>query len=266
LSRGDAALVAVLAALSTGACRRKHIAVSSVPQLPYPACGSGELPTGEVLAEGHLRSGDFSVEHLVNERFSLRRRDCLNTVTVRQEWPLGVADVEVVYDAAWLPLRAWKRMTVPGARGPDGGADIRRYELRTPTITITRLHGGARTYEVLRGDRPTVVLGPGRGLVTAWIQRAHLRVGGRVREVALDMREALEVVRQVTLRREPDQYVTEYGRALRVYTVYGRESVFADERDVVVGDLAGLRADAVLRTPEPPPLPLYGAPDPVNTP
>jgi hypothetical protein len=266
LSRGGATVVALLAALSTGACRRKHIPVSSVPQLPYPSCGEGALPVGEVIAEGHLRAGEFSVEHLVNERFTLRHRGCLNVVTVRQEWPLGVADVEVVYDDAWLPLRAWKRMTVPGARGPDGGADIRRYELRTPGITITRLHGGQRTYEMLRGDRPTVVLGPGRGLVTAWIRRAHLPVGGRVREVVLDMREALEVVRQVTLRREPDQYVAEYGRALRVYTVYGRESVFADEHDVVVGDLAGLRAHEVLRTPEPPPLPLYGAPDPVNTP
>lgn len=259
-------LVALVAALLSPACRRKHLPVSSVPQLPYPQCGAAPLPAGEVIAEGHLRSGPFSVEQLVNERFSLRQRDCLYTVTVRQEWPRGIADVEVVYDRAWQPLRAWRRLTVPGAPRPDGMADIRRYELRTPTITVTRLHNGARSYEVLRGDRPTVVLGPGRGLITAWIRRAHLGVGDRVREVALDIRGALETVRPVVLRREPDQYMAEYGRTLRVYTVYGRESVFADEHDVVVGDVAGLRQDAVLRTPAPPALPLYGAPDPVNTP
>lgn len=266
MSRGGASLVALLAALLAGACRRKHVPVGSVPQLRYPDCGRGPLPEGELLAEGHLRSGPFSVEQLITERFALRRRDCLHTVTVRQEWPLNVADLEVVYDSSWLPLRAWKRMTLPGVRRADGMADIRRYELRTPSITITRLHYGVRSYEVLRGERPTVVLGPGRGLLTAWIRRAHLAVGGRVREVALDIREPIEAVRQVTLRREPDQRVAEYGRALRVYTVYGRESVFADERDVVVGDLAGLRQDAVLRTPAPPALPRYGAPDPVHTP
>jgi hypothetical protein len=266
LSPGGLRLAALLAALLAPACRRKHLPVSSVPQLPYPQCGPGALPVGDVLAEGHLRSGPFSVEQLIDEHFSLRQRDCLLVLTVRQEWPLGVADVEVVYDRSWLPLRAWKRMTLPGVRRADGMADIRRYELRTPSITITRLSNGARSYEILRGDRPTVVLGPGRGLLTAWIRRAHLGVGGRVREVALDIREALEVVRPVTLRREPDQYMAEYGRSLRVYTVYGRESVFVDEHDVVVGDLAGLRQDAVLHTPAPPPLPLYGAPDPVNTP
>ncbi len=267
MSRGGAALVALLAAaLLSGGCRRKHIPVSSVPQIPYPSCGRDPLPEGEVLAEGYLRSGEFSVERLISERFTLRRRDCLHTVTVRQEWPLNVADVEVVYDDQWVPLRAWKRMTLPGVHRTDGMADIRRYELRTPAIALTKLSNGVRTYELLRGERPTVVLGPGRGLITAWIRRAHLGVGGRVREVALDIRESLEVVRQVTLRREPDQYVAEYGRALRVYTVYGRESVFADEHDVVVGDLAGLRANAVLRTPAPPPLPLYGTPDPVHTP
>lgn len=266
MSRRGAALVALLAALASAGCRRKHIPVSSVPQLPYPQCGHGALPPGEVLAEGRLRSGDFSVEQLIREHFTLRRRDCLYTMTVRQEWPLNVSDVEVVYDASWLPLRAWKRMTLPGVHRSDGLADIRRYELRTPTITITRSSNGVRSYEELRGERPTVVLGPGRGLLTAWIRRAHLSVGGRVREVALDVRESLEVVRAVTLRREPDQYMAEYGRSLRVYTVYGRESVFADDQDVVVGDVAGLRADAVLRTPAPPPLPLYGEPDPVNTP
>ena len=133
-------------------------------------------------------------------------------------------------------------------------------------VTVSVAVGAFKFTAIAFGARTWREGGPGRGLITAWIRRAHLPVGGRVREVVLDIRESLEVVRQVTLRREPDQYVAEYGRALRVYTVYGRESVFADEHDTVVGDLAGLRADAVLRTPAPPALPLYGAPDPVNTP
>jgi hypothetical protein len=53
---------------------------------------------------------------------------------------------------------------------------------------------------------------------------------------------------------------------VRVYTIYGRESVFADESDAVLGDLAGLRPHEFAGTPEPPPMPMYGTPDPVHTP
>ncbi len=235
-----------------------------MPVLAYPTCGDAPLPDGEVLASEFLRAGMYSVERLLTERYSLRRRDCLYTLTVRQESPLAT-DVEVVYDRNLVPLRVWKRLTFPGGRS-GSVADIRRYELRTPEVTITRAYQNVRSYEILRGDRPTVVLGPGRGLLTAWLRRAHLGVGERVREVVLDMRDPVEVIRLATLRREPDQYVPEYRRTLRVYTYYGRESVFADERDSVVGDLAGLRLDAVVTTPAPPPQPMYAEPDPVHTP
>jgi hypothetical protein len=53
---------------------------------------------------------------------------------------------------------------------------------------------------------------------------------------------------------------------VRVYTFYGRESVFVDERGMVVGDLMGLRADRAVKAPPPPALPMYGTPDPVGTP
>lgn len=250
--------------LLASACRRKHVAVDHVPQLPYPSCGDAPLPDGEVLAEGYLRAGPYSVEHQLTERFSLRHRACLYTLTVHEESPL-VTDVEVVYDERLVPLRAWKRHSIPTSRG-GSVADTRRYELRTPEVTITRSMGRTRSYEILRGDRPTVVLGPGRGLLTAWLRRAHLGVGERVREVVLDVREPVEVIRLATLRREPDQRVEGFARPLRVYTFYGRESVFADESDAVVGDLAGLRSDSVLTSPAPPPQPTYGAPDPVHTP
>ena len=53
---------------------------------------------------------------------------------------------------------------------------------------------------------------------------------------------------------------------MRVYTFFGRETVFADEHDVVIGDLAGMRPSDSLTTPEPDALPEYGGPDPVHTP
>ncbi len=31
------------------------------------------------------------------------------------------------------------------------------------------------------------------------------------------------------------------GRTVRVYTFFGKETVFADDNDVVIGDLAGMR-------------------------
>jgi hypothetical protein len=80
--------------------------VDSVPEIPYPSCGGGALPAGEVIAEGRLRPGPTSLEKSVVERFDVRRRACLVVATVRQEWPLSAADVEVVGDAATAALAA----------------------------------------------------------------------------------------------------------------------------------------------------------------
>ena len=75
-----------------------------------------------------------------------------------------------------------------------------------------------------------------------WIKRARLAPGEKVRELVLDIR-ALEKIELVTLLREPDMDHEELGR-VRVYTFYGRETVFADEQDRIVGDLAGMRRGA----------------------
>jgi len=267
MHRRLAALALALALAALAACKRKHVPVASVPELPYPTCGGAPLPPGAVVAAGHLRAGPTAVEQTVVERFELRDRGCAFVLTARQEWPLNVADIEVVYDRGLVPLRAWKRMTLPGVARADGQADIRRYELRTPEVTITRrASSGPRTYEILRGPAPTVVIGPGRGILTAWLRRARLPVGGAVREYALDMREMVEVIRPVTLRREADQLVPALGRTARVYTIYGRECVYADETDAVVADLAGMLPADRVRTPAPPPMPRYGEPDPEHTP
>lgn len=214
-----------------------------------------------------MRSAPDAIEHDIVERFEVRRRDCLVIATVHQEWPMAITDVEAVYDASLLPLRVWKRMMIPGVARRDGSADIRRYELRTPEVTMTqRTPSGARVYEILRGPRPRAVIGPGRGLITLWLRRARLPVGGRLREPVLDVREQVEQLREVTLRREPDRYDTVLGRRVRVYTIYGREPILADDDDVVIGDMMGLRPSESLTTPEPAPLDHYDPPDPLGTP
>jgi hypothetical protein len=253
-----------LSLLLVTACHRKHVAVDSVPELGYPQCAEPALPPVS-LAAGQLRAGPGSLEHTAVERFEIRRENCLVIADGHQEWPLQSADVQVAYDArTLLPLRAWRRLTVPGAhRGPD----IRRYEFRTPEITVKRrMPDGSVSYEHIRGAIPRVVIAPGRGLLTMWLKRVHLSVGGRVREPALDLRQPLEEPNDVTLHREPDMFVPWLGHMARVYTIYGRESVYADENDVVIGDLAGLRESAFVAGSAPPSLAPSDPPDPVNTP
>ncbi len=261
--------VFLLAATSgVGACKRferKHIPVERLEELGYPSC-TGRVPgPGELIAEEHLRSGPAHNDKNIVERYALRRRDCLVTMTVRQEWPFGTTDVEAVFDRDLAPLRVWKRMTIPGLPNPGERAEIRRYELRTEPLGIKRrVPNGDISFEQLKGGRPLALIGPGRGLVSIWLQRARLKPGQKRRELALDVR-ALEKIEPVTLMREPDMVHPELGK-VRVYTYYGRETVFADERDIVIGDLAGLRPDRLLHTPPPPPIPLFGPIDPVNTP
>ena len=53
---------------------------------------------------------------------------------------------------------------------------------------------------------------------------------------------------------------------MRVYTFFGQETVFADDDNVVLGDLAGMRPSDSISTPEPAPLPTFGGADPAHTP
>jgi hypothetical protein len=167
-------------------------------------------------------------------------------------------------------------MTIPGSPRPDGAADIRRYELRTGEVFIKRRAAdGALVLEHLLpggrmkappGARVGAVIAPGRGVLTPWLQRAHLPVGGRTYELVLDFRSMVESLEMALLERNEDRFEPTLGKTVRVYTFYGSETVFADENDVVVGDLAGMRPSASIPTPEPAPLPLYGPPDPRHTP
>jgi hypothetical protein len=262
-------------ALALGGCSRKHVSVGAIPELPYPACGDGGAgDEGVEVATGKIRSGPYSSEKDVVERFELRRTACGYTFRGRQEWPRATSDVEVRYGPDLAPMWAWKRMTIPGSTRADGNADLRSYELRTGDVFIKRrdadgeltlerlLPGGRRKVEP--GMRVGAVVTPGRGSITPWLMRARLPVGGRVYDLVLDFRSPVETLEIALLERDEDRFEPSMNRSVRVYTFYGKETVFADEHDVVVGDLAGLRPSDSLSTPEPAPLPLYGVPDPAK--
>ena len=269
------ALFATIAALC--GCRRKHVPVEAVPELGYPSCSDGgTADPGAVVAAGHIRSGPISNDKNVVERFELRRTSCGYTFLTRQEWPADISDVEVHYDANLTPLWAWKRMTLAASPRPDGNADIRRYELRTGEVFIKRrdsegsialehlLPGGRMTVPV--GARVGALIGPGRGILTVWLKRAKLKVGDRTDELVLDFRGMLESLEIASLARDRDRFEPSLGKTVRVYTFYGQETVFTDDDNVVIGDLAGMRPSDSMSTPEPAPLPTFGGADPVHTP
>lgn len=291
MTTASAAASLALAMLAAG-CRRRHVPLDAAPELGYPACeDAGEESAGVVVGEGHIRSGPLSNDKNVNERFELRRTSCGATFRARQEWPLTISDVEVHYDVELRPIWAWKRMTIAGSTREDGNADIRRYELRatrdvapasvpatgwTGAVFIKRRDAAGTVHleELLPGGRVDVsaearvgaVVAPGRGMLTPWLQRARLPVGARERELVLDFREAVETLEMATLQRNEDRFEPSLGTTVRVYTFYGRETVFADDHDVVVGDLSGMRPSDSIAAPEPAALPTYGGPDPRHSP
>jgi hypothetical protein len=267
--------ISLLLSLGSG-CRRKHVPVDAVPELGYPQCGDAGVEEGVAVARGHVRAGPLSNEKNVSERFELRRTACGYKFESRQEWPLAISDVEIRYDAGFAPLWAWKRLTIAGSPRADGNADIRRYELRTGEVfikhrdakgevTLQKLLPGGRM-KVPEGARVGAIVGPGRGVITAWLKKERLPVGGKTAELVLDFRDMVESLEMGTLERHADMVEPSLGRSVRVYTFFGKETVFADDDDVVIGDLAGMRPSESLSTPEPPPLPTYGGPDPRHTP
>ena len=176
---------------------------------------------------------------------------------------MGTADLELIYDEGGVPIRAWKRMTLP----ETDAEDVRRFDLGQESATMkVKDQGGELHYYRFRGPRPSAIIAPGRGALSPWIRRAQLAVGDATREWVLDMRGiGGEEIREVTLRRDPDRDETGLGQ-VRVYTVYGRESVFTDANGFVIGDLSGLRPHASLTTDPPPAILMASPPDPVHTP
>ena len=231
----------------------------------YPVC-PGDPVDGEILGEGALRAGPVMREESARESFRIVRRGCQVVFMGSQDWSLGATDLEVVYDATLNPLRAWKRATSPGPLEAARRTDIRAYDFSTDHVLLRRRSSlGEFESWRFRAATPHVVIGPGRGLLSMWLRRAHLPIGGRVRESVLDIRETVEIVRDVTLMRLEDRDDPEMGH-VRVYTIYGREPIFADENDVLVGDMMGMRPARLITTPMPPRIEREGEGDPRGTP
>lgn len=240
-------------------CEGTRRELDIVPESPRPVEGEGELRHERVL-----RSGRDMRDQNVVERFEVRDVQDHTVVRVRQEWPHGTADVEVIYEPGGAPVRVYRRTTIPDASGPLGHLDVRIYDLASSEEGVLIAHRdatGAHSGTLLRGTRPTAVITAGRGSLTAWIQRADLDVQEQTREPALDVREPLALIRDVTLRREADRDMEDLGH-VRVYTVYGREPFFADEENVVVGDMYGLRDAETIDRELPDPMP---DPEPYDT-
>ena len=252
-------------------CKRKHLPVDTLEEIPFPVCVSHGQAKEALAEDGGTAAlgGDSSVgpdsvgpersrsvvvarqlrgtaasmaESSASETFELRPQDCLFVFRAREEFGGGLTESEVVFNQAYEPLVAWKRL---GHSSSSTLADTRWFELRTAQVGLLRKErNGTVAREHIRGKVPKAVIGPGRGVLTAWIRRSHLAVGAKVREPVLDFRENLEVIRDVTLKREPDRFEASLGRTVRVYTIYGREPVFTDETDAVLGDLDGKRTVA----------------------
>ena len=236
--------------------------VDSLPERGYPACDESSPPASGAVAERTLRAGPVMTEQSVIETFSFGPRACHFVYTGHEEWAMGASDLEIVFDAQLRPLRAYKRSTAPGPQAPAARTDIRVFELRGPHVELTRRRPLAALERlVYRATTPAVVIATGRGALTPWIQRAHLSVGGRLRESALDIREDVEVIRDVTLRREDDRDDPLLGH-VRVYTIYGREPIYTDDDDVVIGDMMGLVLGNLVERPRDPAVLTDGPPSP----
>lgn len=237
--------------------------VESLADRGYPSCSAGEAAAEPLALRRTLRAGPGMREPSAFESFELRSRGCHVVFTGHEEWAMGVSEVEVVFDASLRPLRAYKRSTAPGPQDIAARTDTRIYDLRGEHVEMRRrMPLGEIERFVYRAPTPSAIIGPGRGLLSAWFRRAHLSVGGRLRESVLDIRESVEVVRDVTLLRLEDRDDERLGRRVRVYTIYGREPIYADEDDFVIGDMMGLLPADMVQSPMPTPMATDGPPTP----
>lgn len=236
--------------------------VEALADRGYPTCADGAPQAQMDGVQRVLRAGPVMTEQSVVETFALAAVGCHIVYTGHEEWAMGATDLEIVFDAERRPLRAYERSTAPGPQPPAERTDVRVFDLRGPHV---EMHHRAPLEQiehlVYRVASPGVIIATGRGALTPWIQRAHLAVGGRLREAALDIRERIEIIRDVTLRREEDRDDERIGH-VRVYTIYGREPIYTDEHDVVIGDMMGLVPAELVQRPRDPLVITDGPPTP----
>ncbi|MFO0680621.1 MAG: hypothetical protein U0234_01155 [Sandaracinus sp.] len=261
-SAAASSFLAPAVALVLGCIEMPRERVASLPDRGYPACEEGAAPATQASVSRELRAGPVMTEQSVVESFSLEARGCHVVYTGHEEWAMGSTDLEIVYDATRRPLRVYMRSTAPGPQAPAARTDVRVYDFRGAHVELTRRAPLAEIERLqYRAPTPGVVIATGRGALTPWIQRAHLAVGEQVREPVLDIRERVEIIRDVTLRREEDRDDSRIGH-VRVYTIYGREPVYTDDADVVIGDMMGLVPAALVTRERDPVVPTDGPPSP----
>jgi hypothetical protein len=256
------AATSVALTLATACIQMPRERVETLADRGYPTCAEGAPPAQVDPVDRELRAGPVMTEQSVVETFSLRAAGCHVVYTGHEEWAMGATDLEIVYDADRRPLRAYRRATAPGPHEPAARTDVRVFDLRGPHVELVRRAPLAEIERlVFRAASPGVIIATGRGALTPWIQRSHLGVGERVRESALDIRERIEIVRDVTLRREADREDGRIGH-VRVYTIYGREPIYTDDQDVIIGDMMGLLPSSLVDRPRDPIVLTDGPPNP----
>ena len=197
----------------------------------------------------------------------------------RQEWPLAIADVEVRYDATLTPhlgLEAHDHRRVaarrrqrrhPPLRASDrGGVHQAARRRREASRSRNCCPGGRMT--VPAGARAGAMVGPGRGVITAWLKRAKLPVGGKTEELVLDFRGHARVPRgSGRSSATPTSTSRRSGRTVRVYTFFGQgDGVRRRRRRRHRRPRRDAPERSPSRPPSPRPLPTYGGADPVHTP
>lgn len=213
--------------------------VDSVPTQEYPAWASALLADDtSIVARATLRGRQGAIESSTVEQMVLREGPQGSVARVRVDRPLQRITYDAVYDAAGKPLRFWRRVSVPGVL--PARIDVRLFELRTQPIAIShRDPDGARDFaQMRRNESPIALIGEAFSLLTPWIRHANLAVGGVVRGRSLDTDKG-GVMRNAALRRSEDMNMPEHGGRVRVYRVYGRDVVFANDQNIVVGSLSG---------------------------
>jgi hypothetical protein len=226
----------VLGAGCEGCMRR--VPASQVDLADWPACAT--TPPDERLVARELVAGPIMREQTVVERYSIARHgDCL-VGRVYLRWKLGDTALEVVWDRDRNPVAAYKRMSYPGE--PERFEE-RGYRMSETESVMVRVASHEIERFRFRGARPTAIVPTGRGLFSvAFGRHLELGVGESARDTVIDLRRLVERVEPGSTRRDPAREHEFTSEPLLTFTFMGRDTIYADSRGYVMGDLAGLVA------------------------
>lgn len=167
-----------------------------------------------------------------DEVFSSLRSDCLTVYDSKHEWNLGKNHNRLWVDDKGQPLLLKKEVWV----GKKPEEKFFQWNTKLAALMLKMNQDFFR----FKGELPLRVLTVGRYLLSAWIEAANLPVGGKERARVLDAREPFEKIKFITLMRKEDRQDSGLGR-VRVYTIFGREPIYTNAQNHVVGDMWGMR-------------------------